>query len=303
MIEYCLVTDCVRGGAALLGLVLLVSACGNSGSQPDQLRESTASPSTAEANPAQSADPAEPSVPGKADASGSMIPRYDEANSPEAKTGRDIQEQADLLNHLANSVNNTLTLPHDIQLVGKQCDTANAWWDPADNSVTLCYEEATEGLEIYTKAGDADPRASTVNGEIATFYHELGHMVISLYDLPITGREEDVADQLSAYILLTPGPDGKVDPANVQAIKDSAREFQGYAEAAGELDDTDLAGGHSPNKVRAFNMECWLYGSNPAANGDLVGEGHLPQSRAELCEDEWDKLSHAWSRLLGPHLK
>ncbi|MBI3689928.1 MAG: DUF4344 domain-containing metallopeptidase [Mycolicibacterium aromaticivorans] len=303
MIEYCLVTECVRRGAALIGLVLLVSACGNPGSHPDQPRESTVSPSTAEASPAQSADPAEPSVPGKADASGSMIPRYDEATSPEAKTGHDIQQQADLLNHLANSVNNTLALPHDIQLIGKQCDTANAWWDPADNSVTLCYEEATEGLDIYTKAGDADPRASTVNGEIATFYHELGHMVISLYDLPITGREEDVADQLSAYILLTPGPDGKVDPANVQAIKDSAREFQGYAEAAGELDDTDLAGGHSPNKVRAFNMECWLYGSNPAANGDLVGEGHLPQGRAELCEDEWDRLSHAWSQLLGPHLK
>ncbi len=32
-------------------------------------------------------------------------------------------------------------------------------------------------------------------------------------------------------------------------------------------------------------MECWVYGSNPAANGDLVGDGHLPpQSRAELCE-------------------
>ena len=296
-------TDCVRAGAALIGLVILVSACGNTGSHNDQPSESAVSPSTAQAGPEQSARPAEPSGTGKDDASGAMIPRYDDANSPEAKTGRDIQEQASLLNHLSDSVNNTLKLPHDIQLVGKQCDTANAWWDPGDNSVTLCYEEATEGLEIYTKAGDADPRASTVNGEIATFYHELGHMVISLYDLPITGREEDVADQLSAYILLTPGPDGKVDPANVQAIKDSAREFQGYAEAAGELDDTDLAGGHSPNKVRAFNMECWLYGSNPAANGDLVGDGHLPQSRAELCEDEWDKLSHAWSQLLGPHLK
>jgi hypothetical protein len=303
MIHYCLVTDCVRAGAALIGLAVLVSACGNTGSQPDQRPETAVSASTAEAGPAQSAHPADPSGTGNDDASGSMIPRYDDATSPEATTGRDIQQEAGLLNRLSDSVNNTLKLPHDIHLVGKQCDTSNAFWDPGENSVTLCYEEATEGLEIYTKAGDPDPRASAVNGEVATFYHELGHMVISLYDLPITGREEDVADQLSAYILLTPGPDGKVDPANVQAIKDSAREFQGYAEAAGELDDADLAGGHSPHKVRAFNMECWLYGSDPAANGDLVGEGHLPQSRAELCEDEWDKLSHAWSQLLGPHLK
>jgi hypothetical protein len=294
------VRACLRTGVAIVGAIVLISGCGSEESHPDQLPESSVSSATAQASPAQ---PAEPTDTGEDDDSGRMIPRADDATSPEAETGRDIQQESDLLNHLADSVNDTLKLPHDIQLIGKQCDTANAWWDPADNSVTLCYEEATEGLEIYTKAGDTDPRASTVNGEIATFYHELGHMVISLYDLPITGREEDVADQLSAYILLTPGPDGKVDPGNVQAIKDSAREFQGYAEAAGELDDTDLAGGHSPNKVRAYNMECWLYGSDPAANGDLVGDGHLPQSRAELCEDEWNQLSNAWSQLLGPHLK
>lgn len=32
-------------------------------------------------------------------------------------------------------------------------------------------------------------------------FHELGHAFISLYDLPITGREEDAVDQFAAILL------------------------------------------------------------------------------------------------------
>ena len=67
-----------------------------------------------------------------------------------------------------------LTIP----LVGKQCDEANAYWSPDNKSVTICYEDAANALDIYAKAGDADPTASAINSEIATFYHETGHMVI-----------------------------------------------------------------------------------------------------------------------------
>mgnify|MGYP002652224797 CR=1 FL=1 len=35
-------------------------------------------------------------------------------------------------------------------------------------------------------------------------------MAITIYDLPITGREEDVADQLAAYVLLQPDESGVV---------------------------------------------------------------------------------------------
>ena len=37
----------------------------------------------------------------------------------------------------------------------------------------------------------------------AVFFHEMGHAVTSLYDLPTLGKEEDAADQLSAVLLLT----------------------------------------------------------------------------------------------------
>jgi hypothetical protein len=235
---------------------------------------------------------------------GKITATYQDATSPEAITGRDLLRNAHLLEDLADGMTDLLKLPYDIPLIGKQCDTANAYWSPDEKSITICYEDATDALDIYTKAGDPDPRASAINSEIATFYHESGHMVIDLYDLPVTGREEDVADQLAAYILLTPGPDGKIDPASVQAVKDFAREFKGYSDQrGGVVDDRLLSDTHTLDLARMYNLECWVYGSDPAGNADLVSSGALPQDRADGCEGEYTKLSSAWDTLLGPYLK
>ncbi|MGY4711930.1 DUF4344 domain-containing metallopeptidase [Mycolicibacterium sp. CBM1] len=239
-----------------------------------------------------------------ADWPGKMTVTYEDATSPEAVTGRDLIKNDGLLEDLAGSINESLKLPYDIPLIGKECGTANAFWSSADKSVTICYEDAADALNIYTKAGDAEPKEAAINSEIATFYHETGHMVISLYDLPATGREEDVADQMAAYILLTPGPDGKIDPTSVQAIKDFAREFKGYSDQkGGEIDQGQLSDVHSLDLTRMYNLQCWVYGADPTGNADLVKDGLLPEDRADGCEDEYAKLSSSWDTLLGPYLK
>lgn len=291
-------------GVAVLSLAVVCAGCGHD-NPPAPSEPSVAVPAVAGGGP--------PDVNGNGvpDASnddkdwpGKITPTYQDATSPEAITGRDLLQKAHLLEDLADGMTDLLKLPYDIPLIGKQCDTANAYWSPDEKSITICYEDAADALDIYTKAGDPDPRASAINSEIATFYHESGHMVIDLYDLPVTGREEDVADQLAAYILLAPGPDGKIDPASVQAVKDFAREFKGYSEQrGGVVDDRLLSDTHTLDLARMYNLECWVYGSDPAGNADLVSSGALPQDRADGCEDEYTKLSSAWDTLLGPYLR
>ncbi len=128
-----------------------------------------------------------------------------------------------VLEDLADDINQSLKLTIDVPLHGSQCDQANAFWSPDKKTVTICYEDADLGEKIFTKAGDKDPVASAIGSEDATFYHEAGHMTINLYNLPITGKEEDAADQLAAYILLTPGDNGKVDSESLKAITNFAR--------------------------------------------------------------------------------
>jgi hypothetical protein len=293
-----------RSGAAVLALAFLVAGCSRD-NEPQKLNASTAQVSLGpEAQPDVNNNGTPDASPEDDDWPGKMIPTYEPATSPEAITGRDLIQPAHLLENLADTINETLKLPFDIPLIGKQCDTANAFWDSSDNTVNICYEDAADGLDIYTDAGDPDPRASAINAETATFFHETGHMVISLYDLPTTGREEDVADQLSAYILLAPGEDGKPDPDSMKAVKDFAREFDGYSkQKGGEISEGELADVHSLDKTRMYNLECWVYGADPDSNGDLVGDDLLPQDRADGCEHEFEKLSSSWNTLLGPYVK
>jgi hypothetical protein len=208
-----------------------------------------------------------------------------------------------LLDDLATRANDLLKFPLDVPLLGSQCGVDNAFWHPSDKKMTICYEDAEHSLRIFKAADDPDPDKSAINAEIATFYHELGHATIDLYDLPATGREEDVADQLAAYMLLEPDENGKTDPKEVQAAKDYARMFRAYAAERGEVGDDEFADEHPLDRTRMYNFECWIYGSDPTANADVVADGLLPARRAEGCEAEYNKLAQAWSALLAPHLR
>jgi hypothetical protein len=278
---------------------LIAVGCGG-GQETADAPEEPAKPSPSEkVDAAQSPDPA----PEDAVGGGTMIVTYDDAQTPEAINGRALMQDNHLLEDFADDINQTLNLPHDIALHGSQCDQANAFWDASANTITICYEDADLGQRIFTEAGDADPDASAINSEYATFYHEVGHMAITVYDLPVTGREEDVADQLSAYILLTPDDTGKIDPESVQAVKDFARAFAASGAERTELDSDDFADVHSLDMQRVYNLECWIYGSNPEANADLVSGGPLPEDRASGCQEEWVQLDQAWSTLLDPYFK
>lgn len=262
----------------------------------------TAAP-TSSATPPEAAQSSDPAADDGPDDAGTMTVTYEDAQSPEAIAGRMLMEDNDLLEDLADDVNQSLILPYDIALIGAQCDEPNAFWDPEENSITLCYEDAALAQQIFAEAGDPDPDASALNSEYATFYHELGHMVISVYELPATGREEDVADQLAAFVLLSPGEDGVPDPESVQAVRDFARSFGASGVQRTELDEADFADVHSLDETRMFNLQCWIYGSHPELNADMVTDGELPEDRASGCEEEWDQLDRAWSTLLEPYFR
>lgn len=114
-----------------------------------------------------------------------------------------------------------------------------------------------------------------------------------------------MADQLSAYMLLSPGADGKRDPNGVRIAIDDARMWKLSAAQNDPSNPKDLAfyDVHSFDQQRMYNYECWIYGSDPAASADIVKDGVLPEERAEGCQGEWDKMSAAWQQMLQPHMK
>ncbi|MEL7213940.1 MAG: DUF4344 domain-containing metallopeptidase [Pseudomonadota bacterium] len=128
---------------------------------------------------------------------------------------------------------------------------------------------------------------------LSIFYHELGHALIDIMQLPVFGQEEDAADVLSVLLI-----DAFYDEETAQAIAyDAAFGFLGEVAERG---DEEIAywGVHGPDEQRYYNLVCLFYGANPDKRDDLAADLDLPEERAEYCEDEFILANDSWGPVL-----
>jgi hypothetical protein len=59
---------------------------------------------------------------------------------------------------------------------------------------------------------------------------------------------------------------------------------------------------HGTPAQRAYNVLCIAYGADPKLFSDFATKGYLPKKRAEVCEEEYEQVSHAFETLIGPHI-
>ena len=96
-------------------------------------------------------------------------------------------------------------MPHDVTIFFYECGFANAYYDPNAKEIVICYELVED---YYSKnywaynesAGIENVNYYTLNVVDYVLFHEVGHALVDIYDLPITGMEEDAVDQFSAYV-------------------------------------------------------------------------------------------------------
>ncbi|SPJ27870.1 DUF4344 domain-containing metallopeptidase [Falsiruegeria mediterranea] len=130
---------------------------------------------------------------------------------------------------------------------------------------------------------------------LGIFYHELGHALIDMLELPIFGQEEDAADVLSVFLIdALYEEDSAVDLAYGTAFGFLGEVEQ--REAENELPAYwDV---HGPDLQRYYNLVCIFYGANPDERSDVADELGLPVDRAEYCPDEYDQANHSWGAAL-----
>lgn len=125
---------------------------------------------------------------------------------------------------------------------------------------------------------------------LAILYHELGHALIDILNLPVFGQEEDAADVLSVLLI----HDFYEEDAAVRILYDAASGFlgeaQGYEPALWDV--------HGPDLQRYYTMICLFYGANPEAREDLAIELGLPEERAETCPEEFALAYDSWGPVL-----
>lgn len=194
----------------------------------------------------------------------------------------------------------SLRLPKPLLFKLTGCNgMSNAWYH--DDTVAVCYEFVDD---ILKNAADRPlpvgiTRLDTIVGPLLdAFLHEAGHAVFAYLGIPIFGREEDAADQFSAYIML-------------QHDKDKARRLLLGSAYQYKMDMKDpeqtlsiksFSDEHGLPAQRFFNVLCIAYGANPKLFSEIVEKQYLPQSRAESCQVDYQQVRFAFQTLISPHV-
>ncbi|WP_291480047.1 DUF4344 domain-containing metallopeptidase [Corynebacterium sp.] len=235
---------------------------------------------------------------------GSFVPVYEPALTEDTTTEAQLLRSGRVLERFSGTMNRLVTVPGEVRVTAKECGEDNAFFDPETHSIELCYELVGSERALFTSSGDASADNGTDDTDgtdrkllasaLATLYHEAGHALIWELDLPVTGREEDVADQFAAYMLTT----------DAGSSEDLVTVAETYALTSAEntgLEDLAFHDSHPLDEQRSVNFLCYAYGAYPHHYRHLVDSGDLPAERAEECEAEYAQLAGAWDSLLADH--
>lgn len=226
-----------------------------------------------------------------------QVEYVDVSNAQYQKINDELRKEK-VLELAAKDLNNALSLPHDITLVTKDCNQVNAFYNPNDRSVTMCYELLDHFYKIFKAAGRSEQEATTDMFDAAqfVFLHEIGHALVDAYDLPVVGKEEDAADGLSTFVNLIELKNG------ARSLIAAADLFNMQSKMAGDK-KLPFYDEHSLDQQRFYNLICFLYGSDSGKYGGLVSKGLLPEPRAVRCPAEFNQLKQSWTNLLSKYRK
>src|SRR5262249_43581412 len=173
-------------------------------------------------------------------------------------------------------------LPRTLLVKLEGCDgDDNASYDK--DIIVVCYEYIYQVWKTVPDATTADgvTQVDALLGPLfETTFHEFAHAVFDMLRVPVLGREEDAADQVSAYIMLHLG---KAEARRL--ITGAAYAYKTEAEAEKAPPGIkQFANAHGTPAQRFYNLLCIAYGSDSQLFGDMVKTGHLPKERAEDCK-------------------
>lgn len=291
---------------AMLAVLVLVSGASvlQAGENPFKKTETKIEP--AQPAPPKPAPPAPAAPrPGKGpQGRGSFKVAYGPVKDTDFKEIQKVFRETRILEDTAQALNESFILPTDITITMNTCGEENAYYEPDKKQITLCYELIAGFTNLFLADAESDQEQEDAGEAIAgatmfTLFHELGHALIDIYDLPVTGKEEDAVDQLATVILLEGGDEGE------NAALNGATSFmsEDSEEEEKELEDIPYWDEHSLGEQRFYNIICWTYGKNPDAYQELVDDGTLPEDRAGQCPAEYEKMAKSWDTLLSHHMK
>ncbi|MEM8813251.1 MAG: DUF4344 domain-containing metallopeptidase [Pseudomonadota bacterium] len=137
-----------------------------------------------------------------------------------------------------------------------------------------------------------------IGNAISILFHETGHMLVTAYNLPVLGREEDAVDNLATLLLM----DWDTDEGD-QALIDSADAWFLSDVAGFDADQAPVYyGEHGLDRQRAYQIVCLMVGGKPDLYGDFADEVEMPKDRQQRCQIDYTTARESWDGVLYDYL-
>ena len=136
-----------------------------------------------------------------------------------------------------------------------------------------------------------------VGNLVFVLLHEVGHVLITELGLPVLGREEDAADAYASVTILA-----MKDEFSDRVLSQAAQGwFYGDRRDRMELTPVVYYDAHSLSQQRAYQIVCYMVGSDPEKFAALAEETGLPEERRSTCQGDFSNADWSWNLVLKDH--
>jgi hypothetical protein len=127
--------------------------------------------------------------------------------------------------------------------------------------------------------------------------HEIGHVQITEMGLPVLGREEDAADGYATVMMLA-----MKNEFSERVLMEAAKGWF-YSDRRDRMERAPLVfyDSHSLSRQRAYQIVCYMVGSDPEKFEALADETGLPEERRGSCQGDFSNAEWSWNKVLQDH--
>jgi hypothetical protein len=186
-------------------------------------------------------------------------------------------------------------------IVGARMATAQ----PSDAQIRTGLDDAIQALDKSPRLKEMPPHKKKrlvefiIGNTIFVMAHEMGHGLINEMNMPVLGREEDAADSFAVVTAMKLGPkfsERVLHEATMGWVLSSKEDWK-------EKNPIAYYDEHGLDLQRAYNVVCFMFGSNPEKYKALAAHTKLPEYRQQACPYEWQNTSWSWDETLKKHLR
>jgi hypothetical protein len=127
--------------------------------------------------------------------------------------------------------------------------------------------------------------------------HEMGHALVTEMGLPVLGRDEDAADAYASIAMLSMN-----NEFSDRVLTEAAKGWF-YSDRRDRMEHTPVVfyDAHSLDRQRAYQIICYMVGSDREKFAHLADETGLPEERRHTCLGDFSNAAWSWEAVLKDH--